>query len=189
MPSYQIHFAGLSCDVTVPGGTLAEACRLAGHPLDLVCGGNGTCGKCHVTVLRHGKEETVPACRTEIDCDMTVFLPEAADKANILTQGGTTGVFAPTVRKEYIPADKLEPEHCGAFLQKAPLSVLRTFSAMEWDAGVTLVYFGEELIDVQPGDTAGTLYGCAVDIGTTTVEELGLYMAGARRDGKGDAKK
>ena len=44
MSQYHIHFAGFGENILVDGGTVAEACRLAGHPLDLVCGGNGTCG-------------------------------------------------------------------------------------------------------------------------------------------------
>ena len=172
MSQYHIHFAGFGENILVDGGTVAEACRLAGHPLDLVCGGNGTCGKCDVTVERRGAKEVVRACTTAVDCDMTVFLPDAPAEVHILTGGEVAGSFVPMARKEYRPSSALEPEHCGAFLEKAPLGVLRRFSKLlrdRRDDGITFVWFGSELLDVQPGDTSNTLFGCAVDIGTTTV--------------------
>ena len=172
MDPYRIHFAGFGEDITVSGGTLAEACRLAGHPLDLVCGGNGKCGRCSVTVERRGIKEVVRACTTAVDCEMTVWLPAAPMDANILTESGDTGAFAPTVRKEFRSTSDLEPEHCGAFLGSAPLPVLRRFSTLlrnRREDGITFVYFGDELLDVQPGNTCAQLYGCAADIGTTTV--------------------
>jgi len=172
MSQYRVHFAGFGEDIIVSGGTVAEACRLAGHPLDLVCGGNGKCGKCDVTVERRGVKEVVRSCTTAVDCDMTIFLSDAPAEANILTDGDVTGQFAPSVRKEFCPASRLEPDHCGAFLEKAPLHVLRHFSKLIRDyreEGVTFVYFGDALLDVQRGDTTSFLYGCAVDIGTTTV--------------------
>lgn len=172
MSQYHIRFAGYGEDIAVEGGTLADACRLAGHPLDLVCGGNGTCGKCDVAVERRGVKEVVRACATAVDCDMTVFLPDAPSEAHILTGGEVDGSFAPMVRKEYRPSAALEPEHCGAFLEKAPLAVLRRFSKLlrdHRDDGITFVWFDGELLDVQPGDTSNILFGCAVDIGTTTV--------------------
>lgn len=47
---YTVRIAGTPCETRVSGGTLAEACALLGHPLELVCGGNGRCGKCDVLV-------------------------------------------------------------------------------------------------------------------------------------------
>ena len=82
MSQYRIHFAGFGEDIIVSGGTVAEVCRLAGHPLDLVCGGNGTCGKCDVTVERRGIKEVVRSCTTSVDCDMTIFLSDAPTEAN-----------------------------------------------------------------------------------------------------------
>lgn len=38
---YTVRIAGTPCETRVSGGTLAEACALLGHPLELVCGGNG----------------------------------------------------------------------------------------------------------------------------------------------------
>ncbi len=56
-------------------GTLADALALAGHPVDLRCGGAGTCGRCRVTLCSgewsvDGEAVTVPvtalACRTRL---------------------------------------------------------------------------------------------------------------------------
>lgn len=56
--------------------------RDAGIAPDAPCGGNGTCGKC--TVLVDGIP--VLACRTVVDRDMTVAVPEASQSV-ILTEG------------------------------------------------------------------------------------------------------
>lgn len=171
MSQYCIFFADYGEKITVDEMTIAEACQLAGHPLDLVCGGNGKCGKCNVTVDRGDGKEVVHACTTKVGCDITIWLPERSS-AKILTDTGSSGPFAPMVRKEFRTAAALQPEHCGAFLKKAPLHLLRRFSRLIRDrreAGVTFVYFGDELLDVQSGDTTAHLYGCAADIGTTTV--------------------
>ena len=71
---FKITFANQKTEIEVEGGTLADACKSAGYPLNLVCGGKGLCGKCAVTVEREGKPEKVLACRTVVDRDMTVYL-------------------------------------------------------------------------------------------------------------------
>lgn len=54
---------------------------------------------------------------------------------------------------------------------RIPLSVLRWLPTLLRDANfrVTLVLGGNEAIAVEPGDTSRTLYGMAIDVGTTTV--------------------
>ena len=57
-----------------PGDTLLQSISAAGVFLDSPCGGNGKCGKC---LVRLGSEaEEVLACRTRIDGDMCVCLPD-----------------------------------------------------------------------------------------------------------------
>ena len=95
---YTVRIAGTPCETRVSGGTLAEACALLGHPLELVCGGNGRCGKCDVLVERRGVRETVRACITPVTEDITVFLEVSENaSAQILTSGGAHDVFAPAV--------------------------------------------------------------------------------------------
>ena len=55
------------------GKNLLDALKENGIYPDAPCGGNGTCGKCTVQV--NGTE--VLACRTVVDRDMTVVLPQA----------------------------------------------------------------------------------------------------------------
>ena len=64
------------------GQTLLEVLRSAGLQPEAPCGGKGTCGKCRVLV--DGAE--VLSCRTVVDRDMTVELPQKHD-AVILTAG------------------------------------------------------------------------------------------------------
>lgn len=93
---YTVRIAGTPCETRVSGGTLAEACALLGHPLELVCGGNGRCGKCDVLVERRGVRETVRACITPVTEDITVFLEVSeAASAQILTSGGAHDVLRP----------------------------------------------------------------------------------------------
>ena len=64
------------------GTTLLQAMIAAGLHPDAPCGGKGTCGKCRV----HVGGETVLACKTIADRDMTVTIPES-DDVKILTAG------------------------------------------------------------------------------------------------------
>ena len=63
------------------GENLLSALRRAGLAVDAPCGGEGRCGKCHVTV----EGQLVSACRTRVDRDLVVTLP--AVTANVLTDG------------------------------------------------------------------------------------------------------
>ncbi|MBD3344765.1 MAG: DUF4445 domain-containing protein [Chitinivibrionales bacterium] len=78
MTSYAVTFIPSKTTVRVDeGATLLEAAVEAGIMLNAVCGGNGTCGKCKVTILPH-KDATagrvVLACITKVfgDCIVDV---------------------------------------------------------------------------------------------------------------------
>ena len=170
---YTVRIAGTPCRTRVSGGTLAEACARLGHPLELVCGGNGRCGKCDVLVERGGVRETVRACVTPVTEDITVFFPDAGSGgAQILTEGGAHSAFAPAVTKTVLSPAEREPEHCGACLPGVSLAAARQFSRANRGADgepLTFIRCGGTLLGVQRGDTARRLFGAAVDIGTTTV--------------------
>ena len=127
------------------GATLLEAARLAGVYLSTICGGDGTCGKCKVTVSE-GKVESLPAhpltaeevragtvlsCQARVQSDAAVMVPadHRLDTGRILvgvdTHGGPHAATA------------------GAF----PFEPLAPAVA----------------------DAARSHYGVAVDVGTTTV--------------------
>lgn len=70
-----VSFTNLNRSVKVPNNaTVADACAAAGSPLDLVCGGNGTCGKCSVMVKVNGAAKMVLACQTPVCKGMEITL-------------------------------------------------------------------------------------------------------------------
>ena len=99
MKEYSICFLphGIRC-TAVPGETLLQVMRRAGLEPDAPCGGKGTCGKCRV--ILEGQEAL--ACRTVVDRDMTVTLPQK-QKHQILTQGCSTPIL-PDGTHDYVLA-------------------------------------------------------------------------------------
>lgn len=68
------------------GATVADACAAAGHPLDLVCGGLGNCGKCLTLVQENGLTFEVLACQYPASDGMHILIsPDDAHK-KILTE-------------------------------------------------------------------------------------------------------
>ena len=83
MKQYKVTF--LPAGITIPveeGTTLLQAEIQAGLKPSAPCGGNGTCGKCKVT-LQAGAE--VLACQTIVTANMVVTVPQES-AARILTQ-------------------------------------------------------------------------------------------------------
>lgn len=69
--------------------TVAEACRAAGFPPVLHCGGTGVCGRCRVLVTDGAGERSVLACQTPATDGMQIHLTAAGEgDAQILTGGG-----------------------------------------------------------------------------------------------------
>ncbi len=87
-----VHFEPSGLKIEVAKGTiLLEAARKAGIYLSSICGGDGYCGKCKVTI-DHGqfkcrptalltpdeiRENTVLACQTQVLSDTTVTVPKS----------------------------------------------------------------------------------------------------------------
>lgn len=173
---YRVHFVRQDVVYETEGGLLSQVCADAGYPLNLVCGGHGTCGKCRVEVLRNGAREQVLACHEKVESDLEVWLTdEQVSRSAAIMTAGTTGhaiTLAPSVSKECRSKRELIPEHCGAYLSGCGVSVLRRFAALAADSAVkdvTFVRSGDTVLTVEAGDTTDRLYGAAVDIGTTTV--------------------
>ena len=80
---YTLLFLPCNMSVCVDAGTtvLSAMIKAGLHP-DAPCGGKGTCGKCRVQI----GEETVLACHTVVEQDMTVMLPKESETC-ILTSG------------------------------------------------------------------------------------------------------
>lgn len=183
------------------GSTILEAAARAGLTLDTPCGACGTCGKCRIQVTAGASsptpEETLLfsdqelcqgwrlACRSTIDCDMVVRIPDSslfASEHQILTHAHaemSTDIL-PAIRKQYFElsaptltdpdADLLRLEQAIGKL-KIDLSVLRELGPLvrknNWKG--TAVISDHHLLDIESGDTTDHCYGVAFDIGTTTL--------------------
>lgn len=81
------------------GEILLDVLKRHGIYPDAPCGGNGTCGRCRVAA--NGEE--VLSCRTAVDRDMTVVLPEPEDLC-ILQESISTGKTMDPLREGYLLA-------------------------------------------------------------------------------------
>ncbi len=182
-----------------PGVTLFDAASWNGVAIDSTCGGHGTCKKCKVRIadgsvpaspldarafsadeLRSGWRL---ACRALADRDLAIEVPPLSTRPKAATVGvGRQVILRPAAQKRYLElaeptlADqRTDLERVLAALDdlelRVDLAVLRGLGAVLRTADflVTAVVVDDVLIDVQPGDTTGRLYGIAFDLGTTTV--------------------
>ena len=106
----------------VHGSTILDAAQRAGLNINVVCGGQGKCGKC-VVYVQSGKTEfdrqkyirffsedelqkgACLACETLVLGDLQVFIPESTliQEQKILIAGRDTGIeLHPSVRKYYV---------------------------------------------------------------------------------------
>lgn len=183
MKTCEIFFHHSNSTLTVPQNTLiSDACALAGNPLDLVCGGKGTCGKCLVAIRTDNVKQNVLACATVITEDISIYLSDEqiSKEAQILGFGEKSFHFNPVIRKIHLGKDQLTPLSYGSFIEQISYhhNLSFTYASVSKTAhmitdsstdGLTLIVDNSSVIDVQPGDNTSSLYGLAVDIGTTTV--------------------
>lgn len=181
---------GLSTS-TPDGATVFDAANWAGLVIESTCGGSATCGQCKVR-LREGARAAGDAdrrflsanqlqdcwrlaCRTQVYADCIVEVPRRVSAAQTVSPDlGRVVPLDPNVRKVLLATsaktsltDVIETlRHRGFAVRPAPeLSLELPIGA----ASVTAVICGDELISIEPGDTAAANYGLALDIGTTTV--------------------
>jgi uncharacterized 2Fe-2S/4Fe-4S cluster protein (DUF4445 family) len=178
--------------------TVFDSASWNGIAIDSTCGGHGTCHKCKVRVeggapiTRHdvktfSREQLDDgwrlACLVNATRDLAVDVPPLTTRPKAATVGvGRQVILRPAIQKRYVELeeptladqrtdvarlldaiDDLEPEPDLHVLRRLP-SVLR-----KADFKVTAVVVDEALVDVEPGDTTGTQYAIAFDLGTTTV--------------------
>lgn len=184
--------------------TLMEALTRHQLPVDNVCNGRGTCGKCKVRIignlpapsssdLKHLNDVELQAgfrlaCTVVPQEGMSVELNfvESQDRKESALKGLKVAALAPRVKKVCITVDKpsLQDERgdwdrvmdalstvTGEFYNRPSLYVLRKVTeVMRADKYVlTVTIFDDEILEIEPGDTAQRLYGVGVDIGTTSV--------------------
>lgn len=110
-------YYGQTCAVDA-GATVADACVAAGHPLDLVCGGLGNCGKCLTLVQENGLTFEVLACQYPASDGMHILIsPDGAHK-KILTKAIAFDplTFDPSVTAYPVAFNALNLQSDRAFL-------------------------------------------------------------------------
>jgi uncharacterized 2Fe-2S/4Fe-4S cluster protein (DUF4445 family) len=181
-----------------PGVTVFDSASWNGIAIDSTCGGHGTCHKCKVLIEQPSpitRHDTRTFTQAELDAgwrlaclvnatrDLTVEVPPLTTRPKAATVGvGRQVILRPAIQKRYVElaeptledqlsdldrllaaVDDLEPVADLHVLRRLP-TVLRAA-----DFKVTAVVVDEALVDVEPGDTTGTQYAIAFDLGTTTV--------------------
>lgn len=123
---YTVTFLPNGVTVEVEAGTsLLSAEVLAGLQPDAPCGGNGTCGKCRVTL----DGQIVLACETAVDRNMTVHLPQQG-KNEILVDGTGTHTTADGQHEYVIAFDIGTTTLVGFLLSGKTGGLLASASAM-----------------------------------------------------------
>lgn len=169
------------------GDTVMDAINKGNIAFDFPCGGKGTCGKCSVKVEGQG---TKLACKTKVEENITVVIPESNDKQHQILLDTTKKevVIAPHMAKYFVQVapPSLEQSKSDWFRFKqalgkqqlaAKLTLLRQLPDLlrmseQGEQGVTAVAFDDEVLDIEQGDTREKLLGMAFDIGTTTIVDF-----------------
>ena len=176
------------------GGSLLEILLAEKIFVDNPCNGKGVCGKCRVRILNGDapkatateknliKEDDLAAgvrlsCLVKPDADMEIELLQKERKHEVLTSGYTPDfdfdrdiekriveIRKPTLNDQTPFEDQIR-EQLG--LEKISFGALASGRFIPGTA--TVVLHGDEVIQVEHGDTTDALYGVAIDIGTTTV--------------------
>lgn len=158
------------------------------------CNGKGTCGKCRVKIV-DGQQPPISdtekrllsegdlsqgirlSCLIEPSEDMVIELVHKERKHKVLTTGIMPDFeFAPETRKQTVSVRRptledqtpFEDQICEQLgVQALDVNVLAEAGLAPGDW--TAVLHGDRVIRLEPGDTTDSLYGLAIDIGTTTV--------------------
>jgi uncharacterized 2Fe-2S/4Fe-4S cluster protein (DUF4445 family) len=181
------------------GVSVFDAASWNGIAIDSTCGGHGTCKKCKVRMLDGATAPSALdirafspdelrdgwrlACRVLADGDARIDVPPLATRPKAATVGvGRQVILRPAVQKRYLELDEPSLADQRSDIERIldgvddlelrpDLHALRVAgrALRAADFKVTAVIVDEVLIDVQPGDTSGRLFGIAFDLGTTTV--------------------
>ncbi len=182
-----------------------------GIDLNSPCGGNGTCGKCRIRLeglkgevtqkeLRMLGEGAVIkgyrlACFNVLDSDLDIYLDEVKQDAKIMTQGKMRKVkLNPIIKKKFVVLQSPDIEHQESDIQRIsaaaearnceiPLELMRKLpeELRLNDFRVTIGIMDKSITFIEPGDTTSTLYGLALDIGTTTIAAYLLNLVTGKR--------
>ncbi|MPW26611.1 DUF4445 domain-containing protein [Alkalibaculum sp. M08DMB] len=161
---------------------ISDACELAGHPLNLVCGGKGKCNKCAVDISVYGELSTVLACQTQVSEGIDIMITEESEEAQILTTNISKNIKPnPSLYLLHLNNNLLNTPLCendwdriiqltGIDLNEPSLEVLQSLSNNYHNPkGITLVISHNNVLDILPKDIDMPLYGLAYDIGSTSI--------------------
>jgi uncharacterized 2Fe-2S/4Fe-4S cluster protein (DUF4445 family) len=123
-----------------PGTKIIDAARRAGIKIETPCNGTGVCGKCGVQIAETGTH--VLACRSVIE-NGAFYIVRNYDEENSSLRILSEGIDFEYKRKPFISKKYVNQK--------------------------TEVYGGADLLGIEEGNTSASVYGLAVDIGTTTV--------------------
>lgn len=175
------------------GETLLEILLAQKIFVDNPCNGKGVCGKCRVRILSGNlpepketelkllKEEELASgvrlsCLIKPESDLEIELMQKERKHEVLTSGYVPEFeFELDIEKKVIEIRKPTLEDQTPFEDQVKEQVGRelnfaTLKSARFVPGkVTVVIHGNDVIQIEQGDTSDVLYGVAIDIGTTTV--------------------
>ena len=166
----RVRFEPSGTSAEVPrGATVLDAARRAGVYLSAVCGGDGTCGKCRVTV-REGEADAPPttllsgeerrdgvvlACQARVESDLVVAVPEdhALDTTHIVVHAGDRPAdgtedqglgrgaypFDPLVRKVHLAMAPPSEEDQAADHERLCMSIRTHVDAPRLDVPIDLL--------------------------------------------------
>lgn len=175
------------------GGTLLEILLAQKIFVDNPCNGKGVCGKCRVRILNGElpapketelkllKEDELESgvrlsCLVKPETDLEVELMQKERKHEVLTSGYVPEFeFDVDIKKKVIEIRKPTLEDQTPYEDQIKEQVGRdlnfeTLRTAQFVPGkTTIVIHGNDVIQIEQGDTTDVLYGVAIDIGTTTV--------------------
>lgn len=161
--------------------------------IDNPCNGKGSCGKCKVklsgeslpemseTEMKLLKEEEIKegtriACLVLPEGDIEVEVLQKERKHRILSTGYVPEFkYGPSIKKIAFKIDKptlenqisLEDSIIGALgVEEVELHEIEEVKGI--DGTATAIFNGDHLLGIEKGDTTESLYGVAIDVGTTT---------------------
>lgn len=181
----KIYFPLLETDLDVSSEqTVAQVCEMAGVPLNLVCGGKGSCKKCIIRIKEKGVFSEVLACQYPVSDGMEIYLSKERAASQILEVSANKDLpFHPSVKcypLNYSDLNtplgtydmdvirRLLPERVKP-LSYTALKRLEATYFLEDYTYLNVVVEKDQIIDFVPSQSPLVIYGIAFDIGTTSV--------------------
>ena len=156
------------------GDTLLDLIREAGLPIEALCSGRGTCGKCRVMV--DGAE--MLACRTPAVEGMLVEILSPTEGQEILTDSGAGAGIAEAIPPSGSQGSQEIPADRGRGGAGAGIAGAKSARAMSSEGSQEILIGGAGAGESPAGDMPQTSAGTpglsgraaiAIDVGTTTV--------------------